>query len=407
MSCEQYWTDKGFTDCARGEVFGFTSLFAVGSLIWTLHYVFTSKSTGSIKLPPSGESEPLLATNSQPQLGFDSIGGESNNSNSHSTDSVSHSHFDIKHAKLVDDHGKSLGHTKLVYRDFSEKTKVALEAFLLILQVVLSIAPFFSEELSDEFSGYSIALVLNFASWFYLLAVSTLRVFSASTGLSDKFPDLWYHSFTLYLLNLTTSSCLFLSVLLGGIQSYTVSLFYKINFALTFLIFLVSGLQKLGDKPALLYVLEGSPSGLASVSNFFQIISYSYIDPMIFKAHKTPLKYEEIWTLEANDHSYPVVLDFHKKPANVRITRRLLDQFKWDFAAQFGFSVISSSLVFVPTICLKKILEFIENPDLISIRSAWLYAFLMFASGVISASFRGRCLFIGRRVSVHTSRNKR
>ncbi|GME75404.1 unnamed protein product [Ambrosiozyma monospora] len=124
---------------------------------------------------------------------------------------------------------------------------------------------------------------------------------------------------------------------------------------------------------------------------------------MIFKAHKIPLKYEEIWTLEANDHSYPVVLDFHKKPENARISRRLFDQFKWDFAAQFGLSLVSSSMVFVPTICLKKILEFIENPDLISIRSAWLYAFLMFASGILSASFRGRCLFIGRRVSVHVN----
>ncbi|GME72101.1 unnamed protein product [Ambrosiozyma monospora] len=121
---------------------------------------------------------------------------------------------------------------------------------------------------------------------------------------------------------------------------------------------------------------------------------------MIFKAHKTPLKYEDIWTLEAKDHAYLAVLDFHKKPENVRISRRLFAQFKWDIAAQCGFSFISSCLAFIPTICLKKILEFIENPD-VSINSAWLYAFLMFASGVISASLKGRCQFIGRRVSAN------
>ncbi|GME80296.1 unnamed protein product [Ambrosiozyma monospora] len=192
--CKHYWADEGFTECARSQLFGFTSIFAVGSLIWTLYHVSTSKSTGSIKLPPSGESEPLLGTNSQPELGFDSIDSDAN---SPSTGSVTHSHFDIKHAKLVDDHGKSLGHTKLVYRDFAEKTKVALEAFLLILQVVISVAPFFSEELSDEFAGHSSVLVLNFVSWLYLFGVSVLRVATASTGLRDKFPDLWYHSFTL------------------------------------------------------------------------------------------------------------------------------------------------------------------------------------------------------------------
>ncbi|GME76483.1 unnamed protein product [Ambrosiozyma monospora] len=118
-------------------------------------------------------------------------------------------------------------------------------------------------------------------------------------------------------------------------------------------------------------------------------------------AHKTPLKHEDIWTLEATDHSYPVLLDFHNKPQNKRFTRRLFDQLKWELALQFGFAAISTSAIFVPPICMKNILEYLENPDLISTKSAWLYAFLMFASGAVAVIFRGRCLFIGRRVSVH------
>ncbi|GME74938.1 unnamed protein product [Ambrosiozyma monospora] len=398
--CKRYWTDHGFTDCSRTELFDIPSLFALGSIILTLYHITTSKSTGSVKLPPSGESELLLGTNSQPEITFDSIDSENSNYNP-STTSITQRHFDLDTAKLADAHGKSQGYTKLIYRDFLEKTKVALEAFLLILQVSLSITPFVVKELSEEFSEHSRALIFNLVSWLYLLGVSCLRVSTASTGLSDKFPDFWYHSFTLYFFNLLTGFCLFVSVLLGGVESYTVSSFYKINFALTFSIFLISGLQNLGDKPAVLYTVDGSPNGTEPVSNAFQIISYSWIDPMLFKAHRTPLKINDIMTLEAKDHSYPVLAKFHAENKDKSFSRRIFYQFKWDLAAQFVFAAISTSLIFVPPLCMKNILEYIENPDLISTKSAWLYAFLMFASGFFSAVFEGRCLYIGRRISVH------
>ncbi|GME70934.1 unnamed protein product [Ambrosiozyma monospora] len=397
--CKQYWTDQGFTDCSRAQLLDIPTLFALGSIIVALYQIKTSKSTGSISLPPSGESEPLLGTNSQPKITFNSTDSDNNDTNP-STISITQRHFDLDNAKLADADGKPIGH-KLVYRNFSEKTKVALEAFLLIFQVALSITPFVFKELSKEFFGHLTALVLNLVSWLYLLGISSLRVSTASTGLNDKYPDFWYHSFTLYFFNLTAATLLFVSVLLGGVQSYPVSLFYKINFALTSLIFLVSGLQKLGDKPALLYILDGSPNGTEAVSNIFQIISFSWIDSMIFKAHKTLLKANEILTLEVQDHSYPVLAKFHSENKDKKFSTRLFHQFKWDLGAQLIFASISSSLIFVPTVCMKKILEYLETPDLISTKSAWLYAFLMFGSGVLCAAFEGRCLFLGKRISVH------
>ncbi|GME84580.1 unnamed protein product [Ambrosiozyma monospora] len=283
----------------------------------------------------------------------------------------------------------------------SFRTKVALEAFLLILQVAFSITPFVLNDLSEEFLGHSTTLVFNLVSWLYLLGVSALRVSTASTGLSDRFPDFWYHSFTLYVVNLLAASCLFVSEILGGVESYTASLFYKINFALTFSIFLVSGLQKLSDKPAMLYISDGSPNGLETVSNIFQVICFSWINPMIVKAHRTPLKSDDIMTLEAKDHSYPILAKYHAQHRTKSLTSRIFHQFKWDFAQQFTCTAITAALVFVPIICTKKILEYLENPDLISRKSAWLYTFMMFASGVLYAILEARGLFVGRRMMLH------
>ncbi|GME72796.1 unnamed protein product [Ambrosiozyma monospora] len=398
--CNQHWTDQGFTECSRNQLLFLPSVLAFGSIIMSLYYILTTKSTGSIKLPPPGELEPLLGTNSQPKITFNSTDLENSNFNP-STNLITQHHFDLDNDGLSDFHGKSLGYTKLVYRDFSEKTKVALEAFLLILQVALSITPFIAKELSEEFSGHSTTFIFNLVSWLYLLGVSSLRISTASNGLSEKFPDFWYHSFTLYFFNLLTAFWLFVSVLLGGVESYTACLFYKLNFALIFSIFLVSGIQKLGDKPAVLYIMGDSPSGLEAVSNIFQIISYSWIDPMIFKAHRTPLKANDIWSLEAKDHSYPLLTKYHSKYQTKSFSTRLFHQFKWDMLDQFIFATVNSALYFAPTICMKKILEFIETPNLIALKSAWLYAFLMFVSGVLSSVFEGRCLYIGTRIAIH------
>jgi hypothetical protein len=51
---------------------------------------------------------------------------------------------------------------------------------------------------------------------------------------------------------------------------------------------------------------------------------------------------------------------------------------------------------FIPTLLLKAILEYVEDPRSTPVNAAWLYAILLFVSGAMQGIADGQALWIGR-----------
>ncbi|GME81502.1 unnamed protein product [Ambrosiozyma monospora] len=394
-SSPRFWDGDDFTPCARHQFLQFYPFqLAIISLGFALFKYFTTPSS-PIELRHTSEFEPLLGVSSlNPNFGSN-VDDEAKLT----IEAIKQKHFDSTTAKLTDDHGKPLGYTKAIHRDFSEKLKVAFEEFLLILQLALSLTPLiFSHD--EEWSDNSISPILNLLFWAYLFAIGTLRVFTSSVGLSDKFPDFWYHSITLYTFQLIASLALFRSVLLGDIESKLGSLFYTAQFFLSCLIFTVSGSYKIGDKPAIIYDEENTTSSKEPTSSFFQIVSFGWINPLVFGTYHNGLQENDIWTLRYEDYAHIISSKFYNSYQKYSFPVRLLFQYKKEIFLQNLFTCGFCLLQFLPTVLLKYILEYLDHPDSIRSGTAWLYVFLMLASQWIGSCFKGRATFLGNRVSL-------
>jgi ABC-type multidrug transport system fused ATPase/permease subunit len=67
---------------------------------------------------------------------------------------------------------------------------------------------------------------------------------------------------------------------------------------------------------------------------------------------------------------------------------------------QAGWAVLLSIMTFAPTLLLRAILEYVENPSQTPMNVAWLYMVLMFIAGLLSALTQGQATWIGRKISL-------
>jgi ABC-type multidrug transport system fused ATPase/permease subunit len=67
---------------------------------------------------------------------------------------------------------------------------------------------------------------------------------------------------------------------------------------------------------------------------------------------------------------------------------------------QAGWAVLLSITTFAPTLLLRAILEYVENPFETPINVAWLYVVLMFVTGLLSALTQGQATWIGQKISL-------
>jgi hypothetical protein len=67
---------------------------------------------------------------------------------------------------------------------------------------------------------------------------------------------------------------------------------------------------------------------------------------------------------------------------------------------QGAWTVFSNLFTFLPTLLLKAILEYVEDPRSTPRNAAWLYAILLFCSGDVQGTADGQALWIGRKLGV-------
>lgn len=329
---------------------------------------------GAVNLPPSGVS---LA----PKL------------------SLKDRHFDLTQLSDTNEDGTPHGITKDVPKGIADSVRVALEFVLVIVQLAAAIATLFMDQFHHEWKRQPVSWALV-AFWAYAFVLSLIRVINISR-VHLRLPSLWAHSTSLYLLYIFPSVVFFRSALSGNISSDIVSKYYILNFAVVALLVLLNVTAKVGDKPGKLYLTsDGATPSPEKITSLWSFSTYSWIDSMIWKAYKKPLVMSDIWGLSEDDHSLHVLKEFKKLKLPRGFTFRLFSHFKGLFVLQGMWAILQSVIVFVPTLLLKKILEYVADQSTATIGIAWCLVILMPLSKVVDSLSSGFSLFLGRRVCV-------
>ncbi|KAG9618608.1 bile acid-transporting ATPase, partial [Aureobasidium melanogenum] len=232
--------------------------------------------------------------------------------------------------------------------------------------------------------GWSrVTVICSTSLWSYVAVLTTLRLYFSSTN-NYSFNKLWYHTGFLYAVQWICAFLLFRSAIIHpvsmGAQALT-----STHFALTTLLTLIMLTSRKGNKPVELEYegdIEPSREPLASV---LSLATFSWVDPIVWKGYKKSTELSDVWNLDAKDKAEAVLANYRQVKKTSILAWHLLKYFKRGLLIQAAWAVISGVNLFVPTLLLKVILEYVENPADTPANAAWFYVILLFVSGVVAA----------------------
>ncbi|KAG7664937.1 YBT1 [[Candida] subhashii] len=392
-----WWHYDDITTCAKyylslypPAVLGSIS-FAVLLSKSFISYSKRSKKGYSLLQPEdSPESQPLLSANNEY--------GSTDYSNL-SKEELKRLHFDIARLPETNIDGTPHGYRKSVYKDVWERLRVCMEYGLIIISLGLHLSPFVLNAIHREFKNQPLIPLVQSLFWLYLFIICTFRIINLKR-VAIRLPNLWVHSTTLYFFTFFPSAITFRSALVNPRYSAQVREYYIIEFIINAILLYLNMTATVGDKPSQLYVTPGAEPSPENVSSIASFISYSWLNSMVWKSYKSPLKNVDIWALREDDYSLYILKGFEASKSTLKFTSKLFVHFKLLFAAQAFWAMLDSVLIFGPSLLLKKVLEYVADPEVFPKNLAWTFVLLMPLVKMSDSISSGCSLFLGRRVCV-------
>lgn len=288
-----------------------------------------------------------------------------------------------------------------VVRSTRERLQLAIEFIFCTLQFLILALAFFMPAIYGEWTStdanfHAIGAMSLFWTYALILVIIRLAFIRASVLPSV---GLWKHSTTLYLFAWLCVLPNFRSALIRP-YSPTSRLFYIAQFVFTSILFVNNFSTKLGDKPARLYTKEGFEPSVEPISSLFSLVTYSWLDPIIWKGYFHSLNVHDIWELREDDHASSILRNFRKIKTGNGLAIRMILYFKKPLVISAFWAFLYSFITFGPPFLMKQILEYVEDPSRAPANLVWLYVFGMLFFGVMDNIVSGQSLFIGRRICI-------
>jgi ABC-type multidrug transport system fused ATPase/permease subunit len=242
------------------------------------------------------------------------------------------------------------------------------------------------------------ASIASVATWAYIAVLTSLRLLFSSTS-RFSFPKLWYHTSFLYGWQWLITSLVFHSQLIHP-RSKTAEALTSADFALVSLLFFIALTSRKGNKAVVLEYegeIEPSREPLASV---FSLATFSWVDPIVWRGYTKTFEMSDVWNLVPKDKAAKILLNYRQLKKTNALAWHLLKHFRGQLIVQASWAAISGVITFVPTLLLKAILEYVEDPVSIPRNAAWFYVILLFVSGIANALSSGQALWVGRKVCI-------
>lgn len=243
-----------------------------------------------------------------------------------------------------------------------------------------------------------VAAIAGIAMWTYIALLTSSRLLLSSQS-RFSFSQVWYHTTFLYCIEWLCTVLVFRSEVIHARSNLSQALMSS-HFALVTLLSIVALTSRKGNKAVVLEYegsLEPSKEPLASV---LSLATFSWVDAIVWKGYKKTFEMEDVWNLVPKDKAANILADYRQVKKTSALAYHLISYFKRGILIQGLWAVISATNMFIPTLLLKVILEYVENPASSPRNAAWFYVILLFASGVLNALSNGQALWIGRKICI-------
>ncbi|TPX10955.1 uncharacterized protein E0L32_008161 [Thyridium curvatum] len=240
--------------------------------------------------------------------------------------------------------------------------------------------------------------VVSLATWIYVLVLATLRLFVGHT--QWRVPHLWNHTATIYFFQWLFSMAIFRSELLRP-TSRTAQILVIVEFSLTTILFFMAITRRKGNRTVLLEWEEDIPPSREDLASVFSQFTFGWVDSIMWEGYKEALEMNRVWNLLPRDKAATVIANYRQVVKTYSLGLHLIMYFKGSLLAQTLWAILSGIFQFAPTMLLKAILEYVEDPDQAPRNVLWLYVILLPITDIIRSIGDNQALWIGRKVCIN------
>lgn len=242
-----------------------------------------------------------------------------------------------------------------------------------------------------------LAAATGLAVWLYVLVLTTLRLFLGKTRW--RVPHLWNHTATIYGFMWLFILVVFRSVFVHPSSRLT-QVLVIVEFSLTTLLFLMAITTRKGNKTVMMEWEDGIEPSKEPLASLLSLATFAWVDEIIWKGHKQPYEMNAIWNLVPKDKAAAVLADYRQLRKTTSLALHLLKYFKGMVAAMCAWAFFSGFFTFAPTLLLRAILQYVEDPAAAPRNVLWLYVILLPISDLVRSVADGMALWTGRKACI-------
>jgi ABC-type multidrug transport system fused ATPase/permease subunit len=243
----------------------------------------------------------------------------------------------------------------------------------------------------------SLATVAGIITWTYVLVLASFRLLLSNTRW--RIPKVWNHTAAIYALMWIFSVIIFRSAIIHP-RSRLAQIFVITEFALTSFLFGIAITTRKGNKAVVLEWENDIEPSREPLASLFSIATFGWVDPIVWQGYKKTFELADVWNLMPKDKAAAVLADYRQLKKTTILTWHLMRYFKGKLIVQCAYAVFAGLFTFAPTLLLKSILEYIEDPDSAPRNVIWLYVILLAFTDLLRSLADQQALWIGRKICI-------
>ncbi|KAK9469339.1 P-loop containing nucleoside triphosphate hydrolase protein [Lipomyces arxii] len=233
---------------------------------------------------------------------------------------------------------------------------------------------------SESKSQLVLQSLTSLALWSYCVFLASFRDVQLHKGVSVASAG---HLAAIYVLEFVCTVIQFRSLWFTS-YSKLVSTSVVFDMILLLVLSIVALQSPLGALPPYTMVPKGLKVDVEIPASIYAHLTYGWVFPLMWLGYRKPLIASDMWDV-SNFRCSNVVNEHGHARENESVMRWLFRSFSGDMTLATIWTVFAAVMTFTPTLLLKLILQYIENPAGTPAHIAWMYVVLMFVCSAINS----------------------
>jgi hypothetical protein len=236
--------------------------------------------------------------------------------------------------------------------------------------------------------------ISSLTAWIYIATLAWLRlVFMFSRPF--PLPKLWSHTASLYCMQWMLTLLRFCFGQVSPLSSY-LGILQVAEFVLSSVLALIAVTTTDPQGVVITHQADLSPSA-EPFASILSLATFSWVNTIVWRGNRKDFSLNDVWDLRRRDQVNQLLQRYRRSSRSTRLLWRLFSHFKSKLALQMSWSFLGALLTFAPTLLLKAILQYMEDPESSSLSTAWLYVSLLAVSGCMYGIADGQAAWTGRK----------